>query len=209
MIKKQMAKEETEDTKDTMENNLTREEALALLKKYNKEPFHIQHALTVEGVMGWYAGELGYGSEVDYWAITGLLHDIDFELYPEQHCVKAPELLRAGGVSEDMIHSVCSHGYGLCCDVEPIHEMEKVLFAVDELTGLIGAAALMRPSKSVMDMEASSVKKKFKDKKFAAGCSRDVITKGAEALGWDLNELFEKTILAMRSCEKQIQEEME
>lgn len=204
-----MAKEETEDTKDTMENNLTREEALALLKKYNKEPFHIQHALTVEGVMGWYAGELGYGSEADYWAITGLLHDIDFELYPEQHCVKAPELLRAGGVSEDMIHSVCSHGYGLCCDVEPIHEMEKVLFAVDELTGLIGAAALMRPSKSVMDMEASSVKKKFKDKKFAAGCSRDVITKGAEALGWDLNELFEKTILAMRSCEKQIQEEME
>lgn len=209
MIKKQMAKEETEDTKDTMENNLTREEALALLKKYNKEPFHIQHALTVEGVMGWYAGELGYGSEADYWAITGLLHDIDFELYPEQHCVKAPELLRAGGVSEDMIHSVCSHGYGLCCDVEPIHEMEKVLFAVDELTGLIGAAALMRPSKSVMDIEASSVKKKFKDKKFAAGCSRDVITKGAEALGWDLNELFEKTILAMRSCEKQIQEEME
>lgn len=209
MIKKQMAKEETEDTKDTMENDLTREEALALLKKYNKEPFHIQHALTVEGVMGWYAGELGYGSEADYWAITGLLHDIDFELYPEQHCVKAPELLRAGGVSEDMIHSVCSHGYGLCCDVEPIHEMEKVLFAVDELTGLIGAAALMRPSKSVMDMEASSVKKKFKDKKFAAGCSRDVITKGAEALGWDLNELFEKTILAMRSCEKQIQEEME
>ncbi len=209
MIKKQMAKEETEDTKDTMENNLTREEALALLKKYNKEPFHIQHALTVEGVMGWYAGELGYGSEADYWAITGLLHDIDFELYPEQHCVKAPELLRAGGVSEDMIHSVCSHGYGLCCDVKPSHEMEKILFAVDELTGLIGAAALMRPSKSVMDMEASSVKKKFKDKKFAAGCSRDVITKGAEALGWELNELFEKTILAMRSCEKQIQEEME
>jgi predicted hydrolase (HD superfamily) len=201
-----MAKEETEDT---MENDLTREEALALLKKYNKEPFHIQHALTVEGVMRWYAGELGYGSEADYWAITGLLHDIDFELYPEQHCVKAPELLRAGGVSEDMIHSVCSHGYGLCCDVKPSHEMEKILFAVDELTGLIGAAALMRPSKSVMDMEASSVKKKFKDKKFAAGCSRDVITKGAEALGWELNELFEKTILAMRSCEKQIQEEME
>lgn len=192
-----------------MENDLTREEALALLKKYNKEPFHIQHALTVEGVMRWYAGELGYGSEADYWAITGLLHDIDFELYPEQHCVKAPELLRAGGVSEDMIHSVCSHGYGLCCDVKPSHEMEKILFAVDELTGLIGAAALMRPSKSVMDMEASSVKKKFKDKKFAAGCSRDVITKGAEALGWELNELFEKTILAMRSCEKQIREEME
>ncbi len=146
--------------------------------------------------------------EADYWATAGLLHDIDFELYPEQHCLKAPELLREGGASEDMIHSVCSHGYGLCCDVEPEHEMEKILFAVDELTGLIGAAALMRPSKSVMDMEASSVKKKFKDKKFAAGCSRDVISKGAEMLGWELNALFEKTILAMRSCEKQVQEEM-
>lgn len=191
-----------------MENNLTRQEALTLLKKYNKEPFHLQHGLTVEGVMRWYANELGYGDEADYWAITGLLHDIDFELYPEQHCMKAPELLREGGVSEDMIHSICSHGYGLCCDVKPEHEMEKVLFAVDELTGLIGAAALMRPSKSVMDMEASSIKKKFKDKKFAAGCSRDVIRQGAEELGWELNDLFEKTILAMRSCEKQIQEEM-
>lgn len=192
-----------------MENNLTREEALALLKKYNKEPFHIQHALTVEGVMRWFAGELGYGAEADYWANAGLLHDIDFELYPEQHCQKAPELLREGGVSEDMVRSVCSHGYGLCSDVEPKHEMEKVLFAVDELTGLIGAAALMRPSKSVTDMEVSSIKKKFKDKRFAAGCSRDVIRQGAERLGWELNELFEKTILAMRSCEKQIQEEME
>ncbi len=192
-----------------MENNLTREHALALLKKYNKEPFHIQHALTVEGVMRWYANEQGYGEEADYWAITGLLHDIDFELYPEQHCIKAPELLREGGASEDMIHSVCSHGYGLCCDIKPEHEMEKILFAVDELTGLIGAAALMRPSKSVMDMEVSSIKKKFKDKKFAAGCSRDVIKQGAENLGWELNDLFEKTILAMRSCEKKIQEEME
>ena len=192
-----------------MENNLTREQALALLKKYNKEPFHIQHALTVEGVMRWYANEQGYGEEADYWAITGLLHDIDFELYPEQHCIKAPELLREGGASEDMIHSVCSHGYGLCCDIKPEHEMEKILFAVDELTGLIGAAALMRPSKSVMDMEVSSIKKKFKDKKFAARCSRDVIKQGAENLGWELNDLFEKTILAMRSCEKKIQEEME
>lgn len=193
---------------DEMENNFTREEALALLKKYNKEPFHIQHGLTVEGVMRWYAKELGYENEADYWANVGLLHDIDFELYPEQHCLKAPELLREGGASEDMIHSICSHGYGLCCDVKPEREMEKVLFAVDELTGLIGAAALMRPSKSVMDMEASSIKKKFKDKKFAAGCSRDVIRQGAENLGWELNDLFEKTILAMRSCEEQIQEEM-
>ena len=194
---------------ERMENHLTREEALALLKQYNKEPFHIQHGLTVEGVMRWYANELGYGEDADYWAMTGLLHDIDFELYPEQHCQKAPELLREGGVSEEMIHSVCSHGYGLCSDVKPEHEMEKVLFAVDELTGLIGAAALMRPSKSVDDMEVSSIKKKFKDKRFAAGCSRDVIRQGAEMLGWELNDLFEKTILAMRTCERQIQEEME
>lgn len=192
-----------------MENILTREEALALLKKYNKEPFHIQHALTVEGVMRWYAQEMGYGDEADFWAQAGLLHDIDFELYPEEHCVKAPELLREGGVGEEIIHAVCSHGYGICCDVKPEHEMEKILFAADELTGLIGAAALMRPSKSVMDMEVSSVKKKFKDKKFAAGCSRDIIRQGAENLGWELDTLFERTILAMRSCEKQIQEEME
>lgn len=189
-------------------SNLTRQQALDLLKKYNTEPFHIQHALTVEGVMRWYAKELGYGDEADFWAQVGLLHDIDFEQFPEQHCVKAPELLKEGGAGEDMIHAICSHGYGLCCDVKPEHEMEKVLFAADELTGLIGAAALMRPSKSVMDMEAASVKKKFKDKKFAAGCSRDVIRQGAEALGWELETLFEKTILAMRSCEAQIQEEM-
>lgn len=192
----------------SMENNLTRQEALKLLKKYNQEPFHIQHGLTVEGVMRWYANELGYGTEADYWATVGLLHDIDFELYPDEHCQKAPELLREGGASEDMIHAICSHGYGLCSDVKPEHEMEKVLFAVDELTGLIGAAALMRPSKSVMDMEVSSIKKKFKDKKFAAGCSRDVIRQGAEYLGWDLNDLFEKTILAMRTCEEEIQKEM-
>lgn len=185
-------------------STLTRDQAYALLRAYNKEPFHIQHALTVEGVMRYFARTLGYGEEEDYWGITGLLHDIDFELYPEQHCRKAPELLRAGGVGEDMIDAVCSHGYGICCDVEPRHEMEKVLFAADELTGLIWSAALMRPSRSVMDMEVSSLKKKFKDKKFAAGCSRDVIRTGAERLGWDLDKLFEQTILAMRESEAQI-----
>lgn len=159
--------------------------------------------------MRWYAKELGYAEEEEFWGITGLLHDIDFELYPEQHCQKAPELLEKGGVGEDMIHSICSHGYGICCDVEPVHEMEKVLFAADELTGLIGAAAKMRPSGSVMDMEVSSLKKKFKDKRFAAGCSRDVIRQGAERLGWSLEELMEKTILAMRSCEASVREEME
>ena len=182
-----------------MQSNLTREQALDLLKTYNKEPFHIQHALTVEGVMRWYANELGYGDDADYWAMVGLLHDIDFENWPEEHCQKAPELLRAAGVGEDMIHAVCSHAYGLCSDVEPVHEMEKVLFAVDELTGLIGAAALMRPSKSVMDMEVSSVKKKFKDKKFAAGCSRDVIAEGAQRLGWELTDLMDRTLRAMQS----------
>lgn len=188
---------------------LTRDEALALLKTYNKEPFHIQHALTVEGVMRWFAQDQGYAEDADFWATVGLLHDIDFENWPEEHCQKAPELLSAANVGEDMIHAICSHGYGLCSDVEPTHPMEKVLFAVDELTGLIGAAALMRPSKSVMDMEVSSIKKKFKDKKFAAGCSRDVITQGAERLGWELPTLFEKTLLAMRSCEERIAQEMQ
>ena len=192
-----------------MTSNLTREEALELLKQYNQEPFHIQHGLTVEKTMRWFANELGYGDEADYWSITGLLHAIDFEPYPEEHCRKAPELLQKAGVGQDMIHSVCSHGYGICCDVEPEHEMEKVLFAVDELTGLIGAAALMRPSKSVMDMEVSSIKKKFKDKRFAAGCSRDTIREGAERLDWELNDLFEKTLRAMQSCEEEIREEME
>lgn len=185
-------------------SKLTREEAISLLKKYNKEPFHIQHALTVEGVMRWFAKELGYGEEEEYWGITGLLHDIDFELYPEEHCKRAPELLKEGGAGEDMIYSVCSHGYGICSDLEPKHEMEKVLFATDELTGLIWSAALMRPSKSVMDMEVKSLKKKFKDKRFAAGCSREVISEGAERLGWELSELFEKTIQAMRSCEESV-----
>ena len=192
-----------------MKSNLTREEAYTLLRKYNKEAFHIQHALTVEGVMRWFAKDLGYGEEEEYWAVTGLLHDIDFELYPEEHCKKAPELLKDGGVGEDMIYSVCSHGYEICCDVEPKHEMEKVLFAADELTGLIWSAALMRPSKSVMDMELKSLKKKFKDKRFAAGCSRDVIKTGAERLGWELDVLMEKTMEAMRSCEADIAAFME
>ena len=192
-----------------MQERITRQQALDLLRKYNKEPFHIQHALTVEGVMDWYARELGYGDDAPFWSMVGLLHDIDFEQWPEEHCKKAPELLEAAGLSPAFIHAVCSHGYGLCSDVEPEHEMEKVLFAADELTGLIGAAARMRPSKSVSDMEVSSLKKKFKDTKFAAGCSRDVISQGAERLGWSLEELMEKTILAMRGCEERISREME
>ena len=192
-----------------MQERITRQQALDLLRKYNKEPFHIQHALTVEGVMDWYARELGYGDDAPFWSMVGLLHDIDFEQWPEEHCKKAPELLEAAGLSPVFIHAVCSHGYGLCSDVEPEHEMEKVLFAADELTGLIGAAVRMRPSKSVQDLEVSSLKKKFKDKKFAAGCSRDVIAQGAERLGWSLEELMEKTILAMRGCEERISREME
>ncbi len=192
-----------------MKENITREQALSLLKTYNSEPFHLQHALTVEGVMAWYAQELGYGEDREFWSMVGLLHDIDFERWPEEHCRKAPELLREGGLSEAFIHAVCSHGYGLCSDVEPVHQMEKVLFAADELTGLIWAAAKMRPSGSCQDMEVSSLKKKFKDKKFAAGCSRDVIRQGAERLGWTLEELLEKTILAMRSCEESVKAQME
>lgn len=191
-----------------MTTQVTREQALALLKTYNQEPFHILHGLTVEGVMRWYARELGYGQEEDFWGIAGLLHDVDFERFPEEHCKKAPELLTEIGAEPELVHAVCSHGYGLCLDVKPEHEMEKVMFAADELTGLIGAAARMRPSKSVMDMEVSSLKKKFKDKKFAAGCSRDVIKNGAENLGWTLEELMEKTILAMRSCEAAVNEQI-
>lgn len=192
-----------------MREHISREDALELLKKYNKEPFHIQHALTVEGVMKWYANELGYGEDAEFWGIVGLLHDIDFEEYPDEHCIKAPELLRKAGVGEDIIHGVCSHGYELTVDIKPEHEMEKVLYAVDELTGLIGAVALMRPSKSVQDMEVKSVKKKYKSANFAAGCSREVIQKGADMLGYDLSELIEKTILAMRSCEQDIIKAME
>ena len=194
---------------------ITRDDAFELLKKYNKDPFHIQHALTVEAVMKWYANELGYSDEAEYWGIVGLLHDIDFELYPEEHCLKAPELLKDGGVGEDIIHAVCSHGYGITVgcgvtiDVEPIHEMEKVLFAADELTGLIWAAALMRPSKSTKDMELKSLKKKYKSKGFAAGCSRAVIERGAEQLGWELDKLLEMTLKAMASSEDTINAEME
>ena len=187
-----------------MKQTISREAALNALREYNKEPFHIQHALTVEGVMCWYANDLGYGEDADFWATVGLLHDIDYGMWPDEHCLKAPELLEKAGCDAEFIHAVCSHGYGICCDVEPVHEMEKVLFAADELTGLIGAAARMRPSKSCKDMELSSLKKKFKDKKFAAGCSREVITTGAERLGWDLDTLLGKTLEAMRSCEDSV-----
>ncbi len=184
-----------------MESTINRENAFELLKKYNKEPFHIQHALTVEAIMKWFAEDLGYGAEKDFWGTVGLLHDIDFEMWPAEHCIKAPELLQAAGVSDNMIHAICSHAYGMHCDVEPEHEMEKVLFAADELTGLIWSSALMRPSKSTKDMELSSLKKKFKDKKFAAGCSRDVIKDGAEKLGWELDTLLQKTLDAMKATE--------
>ena len=187
---------------------ITRAEALELLKKYNEDEFHIHHGLMVEGTMRYFAEKLGYSAEADYWAMVGLLHDIDFEMWPDEHCQKAPELLREAGVEEDMIRAIVSHSYGQCSDVKPEREMEKVLFACDELTGLIGAAALMRPSRSVMDMEVSSIKKKFKDKKFAAGCSREVIQQGAERLGWELPVLFEKTLAAMQSCEESIRSEM-
>ncbi len=189
---------------------MTRDEAWALLTKYNKDRFHLQHALTVEGVMRWYANDLGHGDQADFWATVGLLHDLDFEMWPDQHCVKQQELMRDAGVDEAIIHATCCHGYGLTgVDMEPTLEMEKVLFAADELTGLIGAAALMRPSKSVQDMEVKSLKKKFKSTGFAAGCSREVIQKGADMLGWPLEELMEKTILAMRSCEADVQAAME
>ena len=188
-----------------MKTAITRSQALALLQKYNQEPFHILHGLTVEGVMRYFAQETG--EDPDFWGMVGLLHDVDFERWPEKHCLEAPRLLAEIDAEPEMIHAICSHGYGICCDVEPTEQMEKILFATDELTGLIGAAARMRPSKSVCDMEVSSLKKKFKDKKFAAGCSRDVIRQGAERLGWTIEELMEKTILAMRSCEESVNEE--
>ena len=188
-------------------SRITREEALELLRTYNKEAFHIQHALTVEAVMRWYAKELGYGDE-DFWGLCGLLHDVDYEKYPEEHCRKAPELLAEIDAEDALVHAVCSHGYGICSDMKPEHEMEKVLFAADELTGLIGAAARMRPSKSCTDMELSSLKKKFKDKRFAAGCSRDIIRTGAEQLGWELDRLLDMTLSAMRATETEIEEQM-
>lgn len=191
-----------------MEKTITREAALELLKKYNEDPFHLQHAYTVEGVMRWYAQELGYGEDVDFWGMVGLLHDIDFEQFPEEHCIKAPELLREGGVGEEMIHAICSHAYGMHVDVKPEHLMEKVLYAADELTGLIWATALMRPSKSTKDMELKSLKKKYKTKNFAAGCSRVVIEKGAEMLGWPLEDLLQKTLDAMRAVEDSVNEQI-
>ena len=184
---------------------LTRQQAWDLLTKYNHEPFHLRHALTVEAVMGWFARELGYGDREEFWRLVGLLHDLDFEQWPEEHCVKAQELMEREGLDPALIHAVVCHGYGICSDVEPEHEMEKVLFAADELTGLIGAAALMRPSRSVQDMELKSLKKKFKDKKFAAGCSRETIEKGAQLLGWELDDLLDRTLQAMRACEGDIE----
>ena len=187
-----------------MHTNISRDDAAGLLIKYNQDRFHLQHAVTVECVMKRFAEKLGYGGEAEYWGLVGLLHDIDFEKYPEQHCIKAPELLMEIDAGDDLIHSVCSHGYGIMVDIKPEHEMEKVLFAADELTGLIGAAALMRPSKSVSDMELKSLKKKFKDKRFAAGCSREIIARGAELLGWELDRLLEETLEVMKEEEQEI-----
>ncbi len=183
---------------------MERTEAWALLTQYNEEPFHLQHAITVEAVMGYFAEKLGYGEEKEFWKTVGLLHDLDFEMYPEQHCIKEMEIMTELGLDPKLIHAVGSHGWGICCDLKPEHEMEKILFATDELTGLIGAAVKMRPSKSTKDLELSSLKKKFKDKKFAAGCSRDVIRNGAELLGWELDKLLEETILAMRASEDDV-----
>ncbi len=178
---------------------VTPTEAREIFSKYNTEPFHIQHSDTVGKVMGFFANE--YNEDVEYWTTIGILHDIDFGMYPEEHCKKCFEIMRNEDIDEGMIRSVASHAFGICSDIEPVHQMEKILFAIDELTGLIGAAALMRPSKSVSDMELKSLKKKFKDKKFAAGCDRDTIQKGAENLGWTLDELLEKTLEAMKATE--------
>lgn len=185
-----------------MGKELSREQAWALLTEYNQDHFHLKHAVTMEGIMRWYANELGFGDEADFWAIAGLIHDLDFEQFPEQHCIKEAEIMQERGLDERLIHAVVSHGYNLTVDVKPEHVMEKILYAADELSGLIGAVALMRPSGSVSDLEVKSVKKKFKNAKFAAGCSREVIQSGADMLGWELDKLIEQTILAMRSCEQ-------
>ncbi len=187
--------------------DINKTEAWKLLKEYNKDPFHLSHGRTVGLVMRHFAVTEGFESEADFWETVGILHDLDFEMWPEQHCIKVQELMGERGLSKNLIHAVASHAYGMCCDIEPEHHMEKVLFAVDELTGLIGAAALMRPSKSAKDMELKSLKKKFKDKKFAAGCSRDTIAQGAQQLGWELDELLEKTLAAMAQCEDNINNE--
>ena len=189
--------------------SMTRAQAWDLLTKYNQEPFHLRHAITVEHVMGWFADKLGYGGEKEFWSIVGLRHDLDYERWPEEHCVKSQELMRQAGVDEAIVRATASHGWGHCVDIKPEHEMEKVLFAADELTGLIGAAALMRPSKSVADMELKSLKKKFKDKKFAAGCSREIITQGAQLLGWDLDQVLDRTLCAMREEEQAIEAAVE
>jgi len=188
-----------------MSNLISREDAWKLPTKYNQESFHLKHALVMESVMKYFARELGYEDEEEFWGRVGLLHDLDFEQFPEQHCIKQQEIMREAGISEDIIHSTCSHGYGITVDIKPEHEMEKILYATDELTGLIGAVVLMRPSKSTKDLEVKSVMKKFKTEKFAAGCSREIIKQGAEMLGWDLTELIEKTIQAMRLDEEAIE----
>ena len=179
----------------------TRDEAMELLKEYNTDPFHIKHALIVEGVMKYFARKLGYGDEEEFWGLVGLLHDLDFEKYPDEHCIREQEIMRERGIDERIIRATASHGYDITGDIRPEHEMEKVLYATDELTGLIGAVAIMRPSKSVDDLELKSVKKKYKNAKFAAGCSREVIEKGAEMLGWTLEDLISDTILAMREID--------
>jgi predicted hydrolase (HD superfamily) len=192
-----------EDNTGRLQPGITRDEAFVRLKKYNKEPFHIQHAETVEAVMRYFAGKLGYAGETDFWGLVGLLHDLDFEQFPDEHCMKVREILDAEGINPQIKRAVVSHAYGFTQnDVKPEHQMEKVLYAVDELTGLIGAAILMRPSRSTLDLTVQSLKKKYKDKKFAAGCSREVIQKGAEALGWELDYLMEETIRAMQEMER-------
>ena len=191
-----------------MDTGFTREQAVSLLRKYNKEPFHLQHALTVEGVLRWYAESLGFEDDAAAWGLAGLLHDVDFECWPESHCIKAPELLAEIGASGEIVHAVCSHGWGITVDIEPEHLMEKVLFASDELTGLIGATVLMLPSKSIQDLQLKSLKKKFKDKRFAAGCSREVITRGCELLGWEMDRLMQDTITAMQACDEAVRAEL-